>query len=152
MLTDALKREFSGAFAVLEAAIASFSPEQWRRGSPPFNGPGRAVAHVLQCAEFYTTQDRAAFANLGKKVSQMADADVPPQEQMLRYAAEVRRMTMAWIDSMGDAGLAAPRPRPDAQELIGLDCVVYALRHLQHHAGEVCAYQKQCGLEPAPWK
>ena len=152
MLIEAMKRQFSNAFDVLEAAIGSFRPPQWRDGSAPFNGPARAAAHVLQCAEFYTCEDKGIFTNLGKKVWEMADEELPSQEQMGRYLAEVREKTSLWIDSIGDEGLAARWRDGDCiNGLNGLERVAYALRHLQHHTGEVCAYQKQCGLEPAPW-
>lgn len=137
MQTEGLKRQFNDAFDILDAAIGSFDEGQWRSGSPPFDGPGRAVAHVLQCAEFYTCQDKAVFENFGKRVSEMSDEELPSAERMLEYAREARGMTLAWIDSVSD----------DA-----LEQIVYAVRHLQHHIGEICAYQKQHGLEPAPWK
>ena len=150
MLVEALKRQFNNAFDVLEAAIGTFDQEQWQTGSPPFNGPGRAVAHVLQCAEFYTCDDQAIMAKFGKKVWQMSDVELPAQEQMLRYVSDARAKTLAWIDAIGDQGLSAPYGNDESVN--GLERVVYALRHLQHHTGEVCAYQKQHGLGPAPWK
>jgi uncharacterized damage-inducible protein DinB len=150
MLSEAMKRQFSKAFDVLEAAIPSFSPDQWRRGSPPFNGPGRAVVHALQCAEIYTSEDSAVLLNFGKKVWEMSDADVPSQEKLLEYLQVARAKTLAWMDSLSDQGLAGAWH--DAAWSNGLERVVYTLRHLQHHTGEVCAYQKQCGLPPAPWK
>lgn len=150
MLTDAMERQFDRAFDVLEAAVGSFGPEQWRSGSAPFNGPARAVAHVLQAAEFYTCEDKVVFGNLGKPVWQMSDEELPSPERMLACAAEARERTLAWIDLIGDGGLSAAWHDDDS--LNGLERVAYALRHLQHHTGEVCAYQKNCGLEPAPWK
>jgi len=150
VLTDALKRQFNNAFDVLEAAIRSFGPDQWRCGSSPYNGPGRAAVHVLQCAEFYTCGDSKVQARFGKPVWQMSDGEVPLKEQVLPYLTKARQETLAWIDSIGDAGLAAPWPADSSVD--GLDRVAYALRHLQHHTGEICAYQKQAGLEPAPWK
>ncbi len=150
MLTEALKRQFDNAFDVLGSAILSFGPEDWCRGSPPYNGPARAVRHVLECAEFYTCRDKAVWTRLGKPVWKITDQETPSQEQMLAYLAETRAKTTAWIDALGDQGLAAPSKVEGVVN--GLEEVVYALRHLQHHTGEVCAYQKQCGLEPAPWK
>jgi len=150
MLLEAIQQQFNRAFDILAGAIPSFTPDQWRRGSSPFNGPARAVAHVLQCAEFYTCEDRAVFANLGKPVWQLTDAEVPSQKAMSRYLAEARAKTLAWIGALGEEGLAKPWHNEDAS--CGLERLLYALRHLQHHTGEVCAYQKQSGLQPAEWK
>lgn len=142
MLTEALKRQFTNAFAVLEAAIPSFRDDQWREGSAPFNGPARAVAHALQCAESYTGESKAAWGG--------SDDELPSQEQALQCLQQARSKTMEWVDSIGEAGLDKPRPSGDAAS--GLERITYAMRHLQHHTGEVCAYQKQYGIEPAPWK
>ncbi len=150
MLIDAMKRQFGNTFDVLEAAIKSFTPDQWIRGSAPFNGPGRAAAHALLCAEGYTRDDKSIREKFGMPVWQMSDADLPTQRQVVEYAAEARSKTMAWIDAMGDGGLSASCA--EDKSTLGLERVVYALRHLQHHTGEICAYQKQCGLDPAPWR
>ena len=150
MLNEVLKRQFGKAFDILEAAIGSFDQEQWRSGSPPFNGPGRAVAHALQCAEYYTGKDGSVWGNLGKSIQDMSDHEVPSQQQMLQYLGDVRAKTLTWIDTMGEQDPTASCGSDGAAT--GVELVVYALRHLQYHTGEVCAYQKQHGLEPAPWK
>jgi uncharacterized damage-inducible protein DinB len=150
MLADALKGQFVKAFGILEPAIRSFSDSAWRRGKPPFEGPARAASHVLQCAEFYTTEDKAVFVNLGKKIWQMSDEELPSQDQLREYLAHVKKATLAWVDMIGEEGLGRAWHNDDAMN--GLERLLYALRHLQHHVGEVCAYQKQNGLEPAEWK
>ena len=142
MLTEAMKRQFTNAFAVLEAAIPSFRDDQWRQGSAPFNGPARAVAHALQCAGLYTCEGKADWS--------VPYEEVPSQEQALQCLQQARRKTMEWVDLIGDEGLDKPRQSGDVTT--GLERITYAMRHLQHHTGEVCAYQKQYGIEPSPWK
>ena len=150
MLTDAMKRQFDKAFDVLEAATGAFRPEQWRRGSPPFDGPGRAAAHALKCAEGYTGKETGFWKQFGKDIWEMADQELPSQEQMLQYLAQARSLTAEWIDAICVPAAGASWDDDESDQR--LEPVVYALRHLQHHTGELCAYQKQCGLEPAPWK
>ena len=149
MLTNALTEQFKCAFDILQAAIPSFTVDQWQRGSPPFNGPARAVAHTLYCAERYTGATASGSRYLAKPVHEMSDEETPSQEQMLRFLDEARKKTFDWIDSIGDEGLAV---QDDGRKTNALGRVTYALRHFQHHTGEVCAYQKLNGLEPAPWK
>jgi len=148
MLIDALKNQFARAFDILDSAVASFDDAAWRAGSPAFNGPARATAHVLQCAEYYPHREKAVFDSLGKPVWQMTDDELPPQEQMKEYSAGARQMTLDWIDAIGDERLTDP----DETFGTALEAIAYALRHLQHHIGELCAYQKAAGLEPAEWK
>jgi hypothetical protein len=146
-LLAGLSKQFGEAFDVLAAAVGTFSADQWASGASPYTGPGRATAHALTCAEFYTNRDRAAFARFGKSVWEMADADVPDQPAQAEYLEQTRVMTAAWIDGFGDAGLAAT----DDNGATGLERIVYALRHLQHHTGEVFAYQKQMGIAVRGW-
>jgi uncharacterized damage-inducible protein DinB len=105
--------------------------------------------HVLQAAEFYTSEDQGVWCRFGKRVWDMTDEELPTQHEMVTYLAEARGKTAAWISMIGDAGL--PEPLPNQASITKLERIVYAIRHLQHHTGEVCAYQKRCGIEPAPW-
>jgi uncharacterized damage-inducible protein DinB len=146
-MRDALKRQFSDAFDVLSAAVGSFPADVWSEGGPPYRGPGRACLHALLCAEFYTCRDEGVWHRFGQPVWQMADADVPDQPTQASYLAEVRARTAEWIDRLDAEGLAAI----DGEGRTALERIVYAIRHLQHHTGEVFAYQKQAGLDVAGW-
>lgn len=147
-MAEVLKKQFTNAFQVLAAAIPVFGEEEWLQGRSPFDGPARAVAHVLQCGEFYTTRDKGVFANLGKPVWKMTGEDLPTQEAMSEYLERVRGMTMAWIDQLGQSGFDRS---PTNDDTMGLEHVVYALRHFQHHTGEVCCWQKQFGHPQDQW-
>lgn len=148
-IADIFKEQFANAFDVLVDAIPQFTEEEWRKGRSPFDGPCRAVAHALQCGENYTTAKREVFTNLGKEVWQMETGDLPSQQSMAEHLERVRAMTMAWIDEIGQLGFRKPT-RDDG--VTGLERVVYALRHLQHHAGEVCCWQKQFDHPQDQWK
>jgi hypothetical protein len=144
----ALKKQFGEAFDVLAAAVGAFEPEQWAKGGPPYVGAGRAAAHALVCAEFYTCRERAALDHFGQPVWQMADEDVPDQDAQAAYLEECRAQTMGWIDGFAAEGLAAT----DEDGATGLERIVYALRHLQHHTGEVFAWQKSMGIPVRGWE
>ena len=147
-LADALKAQFSDAFDVLTAALGTFSADQWATGASPYTGPGRATAHALVCAEFYTCRERTVLDHFGKAVWQMADSDVPDQDCQKAYLQDTRTKTMDWIDRVAADGLAVC----DDSGENGLGRIVYALRHLQHHTGEVFAYQKQMGIPVRGWE
>jgi hypothetical protein len=141
MLTDAMKKQFDEAFDVLAGSIPLFTDEQWRQGRPAFDGPARCTVHALQAAIFYTCGDSSIFSR-GIPIWQATAQQLPSQQDMLTYLAEARAKTAGWIDSIGDGGLAQPD---------NLGRVVYALRHLQHHTGEMCAYQKAVGKPQTVW-
>jgi len=148
VMTDGLKNQFAQAFDVLQGSIESFTAEEWVSGGPPHNGPARAVVHALQCAEFYTQRDRAVFDRLGEPIWRMVAADLPSQQAMLDCLETAQSLTAEWIDRLGAAGLSRPTDDSDAS---ALESIVYALRHLQHHTGEVCAYKKQFGHPQDRW-
>jgi hypothetical protein len=78
----------------------------------------------------------------------MDDAEVPSQEAQAEYLTRCAEMTASWIDQLARAGLDADSGTDQGSHL-GRIC--YAMRHLQHHAGEVCAYEKTLQLAPAEW-
>lgn len=148
ILAQALKDQFGEVFDILAGSIPTFTPEEWQTGRSPFDGPARCVAHALQCAEYYTRPDRALFVSFGKPIWEMRPQDLPSQARLAAYLEETRAMTMAWIDRVDAVGLDQPWGEDGKP---GLACIVYALRHLQHHTGEACAYQKQFNHPQDQW-
>jgi uncharacterized damage-inducible protein DinB len=148
LLADGLKKQFGETFEVLRKAVESFTPEEWVRGGSPFDGPARGTIHALQCAEFYTSRDPAVWGRLGKPVWQMGPEELPQPETIIPYLDEARQATDAWIDRLVAAGLSV---KSDDYSSTALESIVYAMRHLQHHTGEVCAWQKQFGHPQEYW-
>lgn len=148
MITTVIQNQFSCAFDILRDAIPSFTDEQWRQGSPAYNGPCRTATHVLLCAEYYVTNAPDIQLRFGKKLWEMSKDELPSQETMLQYLDEVRNKTHLWVGSLKTDLTEADSDKLQPQ----LEKVIYALRHLQHHIGELCVYQKELGIEPAPWK
>lgn len=153
MLTEAIKHQFNKAFDMLAAAIPSFSTQQWCCRVGNDKAPGQLVLHTLACAEFYTCDDLSVHLRFVQPWTQMPDEELPSQEALAAYLAEVRSKTTTWIDSIGDQGLTGLAvPYAPNQEVSHLERLLYALRHLAHHTGELCVYQKLCGLPAAHWK
>ncbi|MFP4105998.1 MAG: hypothetical protein ACLFVU_07900 [Phycisphaerae bacterium] len=149
-MAESLKRQFAEAFGVLSGAIPKFTEEQWRSGRSPYDGPARATLHALQAAEFYTCQDSSIFGagRFGPPVWEMTDADLPTQEQMVGYLHENRAKTDRWIERLDEQGLDQPT---DEKGTLALERITYAIRHLQHHTGEVCCWQKQFDHDQNQW-
>ncbi len=148
ILAQALKDQFGEAFDVLAGSIPTFTEAEWQTGRSPFDGPARCVAHALLCAEYYTRSDRAVFMSFGKPLWQMEAQELPTQARLSAYLDDIRAMTMDWIDRVDDVGLDQPWGEDGRS---GLACIIYALRHLQHHTGEACAYQKQFNHPQDQW-
>lgn len=148
VLIRGLQQQFSEAFDVLEAAVRSFTPEQWATGQSPYEGPARCTIHALQCAEFYTDHDKSVFHRLGIPVWEMQNDQLPPQEEVLGYLQTVRKSAARWVDDLGHSGLDQP---VEDTTCCALESIAYALRHLQHHTGELCVYQKQLGHPQEQW-
>ena len=55
---------------------------------------------------------------------------------------------MAWIDEISRIGFDQPFGE---EGTVGLARVAYAIRHFQHHTGEVCCWQKQFDHPQEQW-
>ena len=147
-LLAGLREQYTQALDLLDGVFGRFPADRWSAGGPPYTGPGRASAHALVCAEFYTCRERAALDHFQPPIWEMTDEQVPDQDTQKAYLAQVRAKTAAWFDRIAPTGLAAT----DDEGTTALEQIVYALRHLQHHTGEVFAYQKVCGIEVRGWE
>ena len=146
ILADGLKTQFNKAFDILAESIGLFSPPEWISGKPPYDGPARCAIHVLQCAEFYTNRSAEVWNKFGP-VWQKTPDELPAQDAVAEYLQQARQMTEEWIDRLAADGL----DQVDDSGQSSLERIAYALRHLQHHVGEMCVYQKQAGHEQNQW-
>jgi uncharacterized damage-inducible protein DinB len=144
---QSLAKQFDEAFDLLESAVKPLTDEQWRQGGSPYDGPGRATLHALQAGEFYTHGRGEVFQWQGKGVWEMSDDELPDQPEMLAYLERVREATRQWIARLDEQALSASTP--EAGEKLG--SAIYAIRHLQHHTGELCAWMKQFGHPQEQW-
>ncbi|MFP4055216.1 MAG: hypothetical protein ACLFV7_15265 [Phycisphaerae bacterium] len=144
---EVLHRRHDETFDLLQTAVETLDDAQWRQGNPPYDGPARATLHALQAAEFYTHQCHEVFRWQGKGVWEMSPEELPSRQQMLDYLGRVRQLAGEWIAHLDERDIA-PAGGGAGQ---AVDAIVYAICHLQHHTGEVCAWMKQFGHPQEKW-
>jgi hypothetical protein len=152
-LVSGFVRQFDCVWRTLREAIEGFPDDEWREGEDPFLMPARQAMHALLCADIYTRPEEmdAVLGRFGAKWWEAEPHELPTQAQLLDYLEEARQRTEAWVVGLGRDGLLSPGA--GAPEFpTGMEFVTYAMRHLQHHTGELCAEQKRRGLALAEWR
>jgi len=152
VLVGAMKRQFGCVHKMLREAIGKFSPEEWRQAGHDFFVPARLAFHVIQATDYHLDADGKAYRwdRFGFDWEQAGASALPGQQEVLAYLDEVEAKVNRRLDELGDAGLVAS----DYAGFFptGLDHVVYTIRHVQHHTGQINAELKRRGLSSARWR
>lgn len=152
---EAVADQFARAWEMFAAFTQSFPEESWRAADRPELCPARWAYHAVSAADFYSRQSPDGFRQHQRFRTNWETDDLPKlpsQGEILSYAEQVRNRQDAWLRSTSDAELLAAN---DAFPWTGktvLDRMVYSLRHLQHHTGEMRMLQRVHGLASLDWR
>jgi len=150
-LSGVLVGQFERSWRMVEEAVGTFSAEEWRTGEIDYLTPARLAYHILETAEFYAGESPDGFPfghRFGCDWEGAQPEELPTQEDVLEYLAEVRSQVETWLTS---ADLLAA---DDAFTWPGdtvLDRAVYLQRHTHHHVGEMWSEIKRRGHDLPHW-
>ena len=150
-LSAVLIRQFERSWRMVEQAVRIFSAEEWRTGDVDYLTPARATYHVLEAAEFYSGKSSEDFDwghRFGCDWEGAERQELPNQEEVLAYLADVRRQVAAWLDEVDLLATDEAFPWPGGTVL---DRALYLLRHNHHHVGEMWSEIKRRGYDLPDW-
>ena len=154
---DAVRGQFGASLDSLGLAMDACPPALWndRASGQAF---GDHVFHVLFWLDFYLAESPATFAPPAPfGVEEMDPAGVlPPQvhapDALHGYLAHVRaRVRAALAAFAADPAAAAEVKHLGNTDLSALEWLLYNLRHVQHHVGQLQMLLRQHGVEPPRW-
>lgn len=155
VLTKDLLDQYQRAIAMLSATIRKFDPQQWTRGISAFQTPAKVAYHTAECLDAYFREDPDADYAWGHRFGapfwELADDQLPSQEDLLEYIQDLRVRIQKEILSLTDAELAAPHDTEKRHAETRLGHYVYALRHTMHHHGALTLLSIYHGNQGGSW-
>ena len=150
-LKEIVVRQFARSWQVFVEAVQSFTAEEWRTGDVDYLIPARLAYHILEAAEFYSSETSFDFPS-GHRFNCEWDGaksdDLPSQEDILSYLADVSLQAETWL--RGADLLTSDDDFPWAGGSV-LDRAFYLLRHSHHHIGEMWSEIKRRGHALPDW-
>jgi hypothetical protein len=150
-----LRSQFGAALLALEHAIVACPDPLWdaETRSQRF---WYIASHTLFWLDYYLADSADEFAPPAPfGLEEFDPAGVMPprtytKAELLEYLAHGRRRLVARLDALDDAGAARPCGFP-GKDMSVLELMLYNLRHVQHHAGQLQVLLRQAGHEPPRW-
>jgi len=152
---EAVARQFGAALAMLENAIVACPDELWgdRSREPKF---WYVAFHTLFWLDLYLSDGAEGFAPPEPfGLEELDPAGVLPprvyaQAELLAYLAHGRARLRTGLAALtGEAANA--RIRIGSFDGRAAELMLYNLRHVQHHTGQLNLLLRQAGLAPPRW-
>ena len=151
-LSAILNRQFERSWRMFREAVEALSAEEWRASEIQYLTPARTAYHVVETAEFYSSDTPDGFPwahRFGYDwEAEVEPEQLPTQDDILSYLADVRPQVQAWIDRVD---LSAPDAAFSWTGGAILDRALYLLRHNHHHVGEMWSEIKRRGHDLPDW-
>lgn len=140
----------------LEEAINRCDERLWRceDGGHGVWGVARQAYHAIESVDFYSRLSPAGFEfsrQLGANWEDDPVDGLPSREALLAYVSDVRTRAARHLAGVTSEAFLAADGFPGTGGT-ALDTVLYNIRHLQHHVGQINLMLRKGGLEPATWR
>lgn len=150
-LNETITRQFARSWQVVTEAMAAFTPEEWVTGEVDYLTPARLAYHIVETAEFYTSDTPEGFPwghRFGCDWEGAKVEELPDQDAVAAYLAEVRDQAKRFLSQ----DLLAEDPDFPWCGGARLDRALYLVRHTHHHVGELWSEIKRCGHNLPDWR
>ena len=133
------RKQCRSAWIMVEDAIDKCEESEWRKPAAiPFFVPARIILHAIQAFDYYVDAKPKQFNWLRFGDWENASADELPDRAGLRsYLQEVREKADSWLDEARDEGLDMADDVFQTDFEAPVERLIYAVRHLQHHLGQL---------------
>lgn len=152
-VTEALREEYREGFRMFAEAVGRISEEEWGKGGNWTEVPARTAMHTLLCARFYIaeTGDGFEWSPGGVEFWGSPVSELPSRGRMLEEVAACGGETDRYLVENGDEGLMREKAgtNPGRTRVANM---IYGLRHLQQHVGQMSAECKRRGFGAARWE
>lgn len=151
VLAKDLVEHYDRAFAMLQDLVDLISDERWKDERDPVAVPVRWAFHAASAAEFYTQYigyefDWSKLPNWEGPVEAL-----PDRAAFLTYAKDViAGIHERWASKTDEEMLS--ETGFDWTGYSKMAQLLYGLRHLTYHLGELSMIVRQAGASESPWR
>lgn len=148
-----IRSQFDAAFSMLEECIRICPRAKWRGRVANYEF-WHVAYHALYCTDLFTARAEAQWRTSPRfhpggrvDVEDEYPSRVMLQAELAAYLASCRRKVRASLARESAASLRGPSGF-EWLPMSRAELLVYSLRHLQHHAGQLSAFLRRAGKAP----
>jgi hypothetical protein len=148
--------QWARTWQMWEEMIRSIPDDQWTQGEIDYLVPARHLIHAAVADDFFSTDtpfehyDDLQWFGVGEW--ETSPDELPTREAALDRLADIRSTVEQRLAELDDAALLEPETAHPWTGPTRLGKLIYNLRHIQHHLGEVNAELIRRGIKGVGWK
>ena len=153
-VTESVRKQCRSAWAMVENAMLVCGDEQWKKAREnSFCVPAAAIVHIIETFDYYVDEAPSSFywSRLAD-VEQSPPSALPDKTAVAAYLGQTRDKVNQWFDRAETDGLNLPDDVFRTDFTAPIERVIYALRHLQHHLGQLSLELQLRGMEAVTWE
>ena len=139
MITEFIKR-YGHVWQILQRLVKGFDQDAWTRAGRGTNTPVRMAHHILQGVKYYLQDSTTVVFASGKpfedKCWEVAEQDLPSQDDILVCIDEFRTKTEKWLNEMD---FEAENESFGWAGETQLGVAMFLFSHTVYHLGELSA-------------
>ncbi|MCA9316536.1 MAG: DinB family protein [Planctomycetes bacterium] len=154
-MQEAIRHQMGAAIESLAATVRACPDTTWYAGRRWFQ-PWYIAYHATYWLAWYLAEGPADFAPPPPFTNSELDEDVLPprpwsRDELLGWLKQMPAALDARLASLGDAASLARRVATPWGEASAWEVVLYGLRHVEHHTGQLNLLVRSAGSKPAAW-
>ena len=145
LIATTLCAQFNRVWATFRETLTQLDAEQFAAGDIESLVPRNAAYHLVETADFYSSDCEPDDFSWGHVKAQDKD-------QILTYTKQVEAKVKQWLLKHNDEQFLAKQSVCKWTGASVLDRAMYALRHAQHHMGQIDSELRRRGLPCGEWQ
>ncbi len=154
-MRDAIQQQFGAAIDSMEGVIRAFPDDAWTSGER-WSQPWYLAFHTLFWLDLYLGESAAEYIPPDPVTRGEMERGVFPERpytkaELLEWLARTREALAARLLTITADDETRRRCRLHWGEMEAVELLLYNLRHVQHHVGQLNWLIRQAGGKPARW-
>lgn len=153
LIIESFRKQYNSMWQMCIEAITICDQSNWKREiDHNFFVPSRILLHITETVDYYLDEDPKNFPwGSIADVENCSSINLPTKKIIKDYIRRIKTKSFTWLTDRENRNINLPENIFNTDWETDIERAIYALRHSQHHLGQLSLDLQRRGLKEINW-